>query len=165
MHSFSDRYLKIVIMLIGSAFLFYGCANLSGQSIPESDDDMDSTTSEQADSDTAEGGNQKAEASYRFIDVPVPSKFKLDRTKSFIYEAGSFKAGIITYTGWTKIDGLADFYKKNMPAHQWEMVSIFEHSDVTLVYSKEGWSCSVNISSSNLGGSRIRIHIGPVNAP
>lgn len=166
MFSSSDRYLKLIVILTGSTILFCGCANLSAQNAPGPvTADMSSTSSEQAETDSATGENQTPEASYRFTDVPVPSRFKLDRDKSFIYEAGSFKVGMITYTGWSKLDALVDFYKKEMPNFEWEMISIFEHKDVTIVFSKEGYNCTVNISSSNLGGSRIRIQIGPINAP
>ena len=161
-----DKYFRFVAMLLGTAILFYGCANLSGQNAPESDDaDMSSTSPGQQETELTAGKDQSAEISYRFTDVPVPYKFKLDRDKSFTYEAGSFKAGTITYTGWSKLDALVDFYKKEMPAFEWEMVSIFEHNDVTIVFSKEGWNCTVNLSSGNLGGSKIRIQIGPVNRP
>lgn len=161
-----DKYFRFVAMLLGTTIIFCGCANLSGQNAPELDDaDMSSTSFEQSETGSATGKDQRAKASYRFTDVPVPSKFKLDRGNSFTYEAGSFKAGIITYNGWSKLDTLVDFYKKEMPAFEWEMVSIFEHNDITIVYSKEGWNCAINLSSSNLGGSKIRIQIGPINTP
>ncbi len=161
-----DKYFRFVTMLLGMAILFCGCATLSGQNAPESDDaDMSSISSEQSEMDSSTDKDQSAEPSYRFTDVPVPSKFKIDRGKSFIYEAGSFKAGIITYNGWSKLDALVDFYKKEMPNFEWQMISIFEHNDITLVYSKEGWNCTVNLSSGNLGGSKIRIQIGPINTP
>ncbi len=165
MFSSSNRYLKLIVILTGSAILFCGCANLSANRMPETDPaDMSSTSSEQSETDSTNGEDQRAEASYRFTDVPVPSKFKLDRSKSFTYEAGSFRVGLIIYNGWSNLDALVDFYKKEMPNFEWEMISIFEHNDVTIAYSKEGWSCTVNISSGNLGGSKIRIQIGPINA-
>ena len=161
-----DKYFRFVALLLGTAILFYGCANLAGRNTSESgNSDMSSTGSELSETDSDTSEDQDPKASYRFTDVPVPSKFKLDRRKSFIYEAGSFKAGIITYTGWSKLDALVDFYKKEMPDFEWKMISIFEHNDITLVYSKEGWNCTVNLSSANLGGSRITIKIGPINTP
>jgi len=154
-----DKYFRFVAMLLGTTILFCSCANLLGQNAPESGaadlHSMDSATDE----------DQSAEVSNRFTDVPVPSKFKLDRAKSFIYEAGSFKAGIITYSGWSKLDTLVDFYKKEMTNFEWEMISIFEHDNITLVYSKEGWSCTVHLSSGNLNYSKVRIQIGPVDTP
>ena len=161
-----DKFLKIMVVLLGSAVLFCGCANLSAQNTIKSDTtDLSSTSPRQSEADSTSGEDQHAEASYRFTDVPVPYKFKLDRDESFVYESGSFKAGIMTYTGWSKLDALVDFYKKEMPTFEWEIVSAFEHSDVTLIYSKEGWNCAINISSSNLGSSKIRVQIGPINTP
>ena len=151
-----DKYFRFVAMLLGTTILFCSCSGAA---------DLRSISSEQSEMDSAADKDESAEVSYRFTDVPVPSKFKLDRAKSFIYEAGSFKAGIITYSGWSKLDTLVDFYKKEMTNFEWEMISIFEHNDITLVYSKEGWSCTVHLSSGNLGASKIRIQIGPVNIP
>ena len=49
----------------------------------------------------------------RFSDIPFPSRFKYDRSKSFIYESGSgtLKAGRLFFKGWEKIDNVISFFQ------------------------------------------------------
>lgn len=154
--------LKLVVVLLGILILPNGCAYISAHRPlgPKT-----SETDSQLETETDDNGNEKpgSTKTYRFTDVPVPAKFKLDREKSFIYQAGDFKAGMMSYKGWSKLETLVDFYKKEMAAFNWKIVSIFEHKDVTLVYAKEGWNCIVKIYYKNLGGSKIEIQIGPTN--
>lgn len=165
-----QKIIGLAILLTGMSVFYSGCETLPGPSATGySEAKASSPEAEQSESDAPPGEEQKeeqkVEKSYRLTDVPVPGKFKMDRDKTFIYESGSIKAGIITYTGRAKLEALVDFYKKNMPEYEWEMVSIFEHNDVTIVYSKEGWRCNINLSVGSMRGSRIRIQIGPIDAP
>lgn len=154
--------LKFVVVLLGILILSNGCAYLathrpSAPKTSEIDSQLETETDDNGKTD------QDYATMYRFTDVPVPAKFKLDREKSFIYQAGDFKVGMMSYKGWSKLETLVDFYKKEMPAFNWKIVNIFEHKDVTLVYAKEGWNCTVRIYYKNLGGSKIEIQIGPTN--
>lgn len=161
-----QKVVGLTILLAGMSVYSVGCESLPGPTIADpGNTEVSSPEAGQSDPDATPGKEQKVGKSYRFTDVPVPAKFKIVRDKTFIYEAGSFKAGIITYVGWAKLDALAGFYKKNMPEYDWEMVSIFEHDDVTMVYSKEGWSCTVHLTAGKIRGSRIRIQIGPLETP
>lgn len=139
--------------------LFSQCAHQPEIDLTESNNsEIRATTSSAKD-------GQSAEQTYQFTDVPVPSKFKLDRERSFIYEAGTFKAGAITYTGWSKIEALVNFYKNEMSDLGWEIISTFNYKDVTLIFAKVGWNCTVRISHRRFGGSKIEIQIGPVDSP
>lgn len=99
---------------------------------------------------------------YRFTDVPVPGKFKLDRDKSFIYETGNskVKVGRLFYSGSGKMEEVASFYQGEMTGHGWNLIRSMEQSGITLLYEKQGWSCLVAINSS-FGQSTIEIQLGP----
>ncbi len=160
------KALKFVMGFLGILILWNGCANFPNRPTSNPDiSEMNSSGSTQLETESKENTDQRSEVAYRFTDIPVPAKFKLLREKSFIYQAGTIKAGIVTYTGWSKLETLIDFYKKEMPSFDWEIVNIFEHENVTLLYAKEGWNCTVRIYSKNLGGSKIEILIGPINSP
>lgn len=159
------RNLNFTLILAGIVFLFYGCAALSATDMSTtSSDEPNFAEEEQSGTEIETNKDKSSTAPYRFTDVPVPSKFKLDRKRSFIYESGSIKAGFIIYTGWASLDALVDFYKTEMLTYDWELVSIFEHTDVGMVFAKEGWNCSVRLTSRSLGGSKIEIQIGPISA-
>ncbi len=108
------------------------------------------------------GLEKETTSHYRFSDVPVPGKFKLDREKSFVYETGNnkVKVGRLLYSGTGKIEEVAAFYQGEMPGHGWALVRSMELSGATLLYEKQGWSCMIAINSS-FGQSTIEIQVGP----
>jgi len=97
---------------------------------------------------------------YRFEDVPAPDNFKLDQSKSFVYETPSLKAGILLYTGGGSLADAVDFYKEEMSQYGWSLVNIFEHDGVDMIFDKEGWNCRINISKG-FRTNKIEIKIGP----
>lgn len=113
---------------------------------------------------SASGSSVEKESTthYRFTDVPVPGKFKLDRDKSFIYETGNskIKVGRLFYSGSGKMEEVAAFYQGEMTGHGWALIRSMEQSGITLLYEKQGWSCLVAINSS-FGQSTIEIQLGP----
>lgn len=107
-------------------------------------------------------GQEKDTTTYRFSDVPVPGKFKLDREKSFVYETGNskLKIGRLIYSGTAKIEEVAAFYQHEMITHGWSLVRTIEQSGVTLLYEKSGWTCLVSLNST-FGQTTVEIQIGP----
>ena len=162
MGNIRKKFLKFILVMSVILIFFSGCANLPSPGISKTNADEDASGIEDQAGTSEE--EQAVQQIYRFTDIPVPENFKIDRKKSFIYEAGSIKAGIITYSGWSNLEKLVDFYKNEMLKYDWEILSIFEHTGVTLIYIKEGWNCTVRLSSKNLGGSTIEIQIGPISA-
>jgi len=145
-----NKKLQFFVLLIWAPILWSGCAIFNSQNA------LDSPKNET-------GSTVPAEGAYRFTDIPVPTNFKLDRKKSFIYQSGLIKAGILTYSGWSKLETIIDFYKEEMPNLDWEIINTFEHNSVIMHYRKDGWNCVIKLDSKKLGGSKIEIQIGPIN--
>lgn len=99
---------------------------------------------------------------YRFSDIPVPSKFKLDQGNSFVYEAGSgtVKVGHLFYSGWGSVNDIVAFYKNEMVNKGWTLLGIMESDGFTLNFDKEEWIATVIVKSS-LTKSKIEILVGP----
>lgn len=105
------------------------------------------------------------EAESRFSDIPVPQGFKLDRSRSFVYEAGHIKAGLLCYEGGTfTMDKIISFYKAEMPPFQWKLTNSFESTDATLYFEKPGWFCRIQIQSSKFRKTDLFISLGPKTA-
>lgn len=143
MHNYRHIFAKITLtgcLLV----LLFGCAELGTKNSADTGSDKESTSH------------------YRFSDVPIPAPFKLDREKSFVYEAGAskIKIGRLIYTGYGKLDELAAFYQNEMPKSGWTLVRTIEQSGIGLLYEKQGWSCLVNLSSSFFQ-STVEIQLGP----
>ena len=99
---------------------------------------------------------------YPFADIPVPSGFKRDHSKSFVYESGSgtVKVGRLFYSGWSTLGEVVSFYQNEMVNKGWSLVNAIKHETTILNYEKEGWVCAMMIHST-LGRTYIEIQAGP----
>ena len=98
----------------------------------------------------------------RFTDIPVPSRFRYDRSKSFIYESGSgtIKVGRLFFKGWAEQNSVVNFFQNEMLNNGWTLVRVIEHDGTMLLYEKEARVCTINITST-LGQTSVEIQIGP----
>ncbi|MFQ5694280.1 MAG: hypothetical protein ACE5IM_14745, partial [Nitrospinota bacterium] len=98
---------------------------------------------------------------YRFEDVPVPPKLKIDVNESFIFETRSLKAGILVYHGSESIPEVVEFFKTEMPKHAWRLINSVEaRGTVLLNFDKTGWSALIRVNRSTLT-TDVEITIGP----
>lgn len=100
--------------------------------------------------------------SYRFEDIPLPPGMTLNRRESFIYETKATRAGLLIYEGKGEMERLANFFKQQMPNHQWRLVSNFELRNVMLTFIKEGWSSVIYILPQDDETKRLEIRVGPI---
>ena len=97
-----------------------------------------------------------------FSDIPVPSGFDRNHSKSFVYESGSgaVKVGQIFFSGWGKLDEVISFYQNEMVNKGWSLINTIKHETTILNYEKEGGVCVLMIHST-LGKIYIEIQAGP----
>jgi len=105
---------------------------------------------------------QPIATSYRFEDVPLPPGMTLNRKESFVYETRAIRTGLLVYEGKGDMEKLANFFKQQMPNHEWRLVSNFELHNVMLTFIKEGWSSVIYIQPREDETKRIEIRVGPI---
>ena len=102
---------------------------------------------------------------YPFSDIPIPSGFSRDDSKSFIYESGSgtVKVAKIIFSGWENLDKVITFYQNEMLNNGWTRGTSIKDKNYILNYDKEGWTATVTLSSNwGLDGRTIiEIQAGP----
>ena len=115
----------------------------------------------------APGDSADSEAGYTnvahpFTDVPVPSGFNADRSKSFIYESGSgaIKVGRLYYSGWHNPQEVVNYYHNAMINKGWKMINAMEHDGMILNYQKKTRVCTIIITDSFLK-TYLEIQVGP----
>jgi hypothetical protein len=109
------------------------------------------------------GDDSKTQDFVEFANVPIPSSFSLNSSRSFIYEAGSgsVKVGRLFYSGWNDQEEVVSYFKGAMVNRGWEPVNTMTYDDgVVMNYQKAGWSCTLIISSSWFK-TYVEIKIGP----
>ena len=101
---------------------------------------------------------------YRFEDVPVHPKLKIDAHESFIFETRSLKAGILVYHGSESVTEVVEFFKVEMPKHAWRLINAIEAKGiVSMNFDKEGWNVLIRVNRGTLT-TDVEITIGPRDA-
>ena len=140
---------KSVALSLFSLLFFYGCAEW----------DLGLGTKD----DGPPPSPPVLETAYPFSDIPIPSGFSRDDSKSFIYESGSgtVKVAKIVFSGWENLEKVITFYQNEMLNKGWTLVNSIKHKNYILNYEKEGgWAATV-ILHPNYGRTIIEIQAGP----
>ena len=139
---------KSAALSLFSLLFFYGCAEW-GLELDAKNDGSPPPPAVQA-------------TAYPFSDIPIPSGFSRDDSKSFIYESGSgaVKVAKIIFSGWENLDQVITFYQNEMLNNGWTPGPSIRDKNYILNYEKEGWATTV-ILKHNYGRTTIEIQAGP----
>ncbi len=96
----------------------------------------------------------------KFSDVPVPAGFKLLPQQSYSFESGGIRVGILRYQGKAFADQIVNFYKEQMPLHNWNLLNVIEYGDRLMNFEREGETCIVSLLSKG-NTSVITLSLGP----
>jgi hypothetical protein len=129
---------------------FTGCASLTGRS----------ATAEQPAAEGAKEPQGPEPVYYDFDDVQVPLELKVDKAKSFVYQAPDFKAGILSLSGRVEIDSLIQFFENNMAKDNWRLVSAFKSPRTIIFFNKPNRSCIINITEGRFK-TEVEIWVAP----
>ncbi len=112
--------------------------------------------------DSADSEAGFSEVALPFTDVPIPSGFSADRSKSFVYESGSgsIKVGRLYYSGWHDSQDVVNYYHNAMVNKGWKMVNAMEHDGMILNYEKKTRVCTVIVTDALLK-THLEIQVGP----
>jgi hypothetical protein len=97
---------------------------------------------------------------YDFDDVLIPVELKVDKEKSFVYQAPDFKAGILSLSGRVEIDSLITFFKNNIAKDNWRLLSAFKSPRTILFFNKPNRSCIINITEKKFK-TEVEIWVAP----
>ncbi len=91
----------------------------------------------------------KAPLYYDFEDVLVPSELKVDKSRSFVYHAPDFTAGVLVLTGRVEVNSLIRFFDDNMTKDNWRLVSSFKSPRTIMFFHKSNRVCVINITEEH----------------
>ncbi|RMH54407.1 MAG: hypothetical protein D6679_13740 [Candidatus Hydrogenedentota bacterium] len=102
-------------------------------------------------------------AALRIPDLPVPAGFTYDAAKSMILEYGDVLAGTVYFQGPAEVGAVIEFFRKEMPNYDWQLVSMIEREKVRMVFDKPGKIAQVTISPRQgfAKGSGIFVYYAP----
>jgi len=140
--------------LMAVAVLFVlssGCSSLGGGSAVSADT---------PDTEAATEGDTPGPLYYDFGDVLVPLELKVDKSKSFVYHAPGFTAGVLSLTGRVDVSSLIRFFENNMAKDNWKLVSAFKSPRTIMFFNKTNRSCIINLTEGNFK-SQVEIWVAP----
>lgn len=74
---------------------------------------------------------------YDFEDIQVPNELTLDTRKSYIFQTGAMKAGVLDLNGYVEIKSLINFFKGSMARDQWQFKGGFQLPKMVLLFEKK----------------------------
>jgi hypothetical protein len=146
--TFCRGFYKVLSLLLISLMVFAGCAYLRGNG-------------EEAD-ETVVTGEETESGSlyYDFGDVPIYSKLKVVKKKSFVYHVPGYTAGVLGLSGRVDADTLEVFFKKSMPKDNWKLVCSFKSPRSVMFFTKEKKSCIINMTEKRFK-TEVEIWVAP----
>jgi hypothetical protein len=134
-----------VILLICSAITLCSCAGISRNDASE------------------RGASLEPQSSLKFTDIPAPVGLKFIPEESYSFESAGIRAGVLKYKGKADIEEVVNFYKDQMPLHNWNLLNTIEYGQRLLNFDREQESCIVNLSSRGRNVT-VTISLGPKSA-
>jgi len=95
---------------------------------------------------TLQTGNfLEPQASFRFSDVPVPTKFKLVPEASYSFEASGMRVGLLKYEGKVDINQVVNFYREQMPMYNWRLLNVIEYGERLMNFDRDQETCIITL--------------------
>jgi hypothetical protein len=139
--------LAVLFMLTMS----FGCASLRSDSVSAEEGEAEATVA---------ADDTPGPLYYDFGDVLVPVELKVDKTRSFVYHAPGFTAGVLGLTGRVDVSSLIRFFENNMAKDNWKLVSAFKSPRTIMFFNKPNRSCIINITEGSFS-SQVEIWVAP----
>ena len=86
----------------------------------------------------------------KFVDVPVPSGFKMITAQSFTFENDVLRVGILNYKGRSSGDQVVNFFKNQMPLYNWRFTNMLEYGRRILNFEREDQNCIIVIEPQGM---------------
>ena len=93
-----------------------------------------------------------------FDDILVPSRYKLNKKSTFVFQTPGLMAGVLVFKGKIKLSADINFFNENMLRDNWNLVTSFKSPRTMLIYNKENRWCVINISIKE---SKMEIWVAP----
>ena len=160
-----------VTTVLCSILILSSCAWNQSSSAPPSpvaqqqEDSTETSPSETPSSGPSSSGPPAVSAPrplfYDFQDIPVPSEVKLLSKDSYVFQAGSFKTGLLTFRGRVDINSAINFFQMAMPREGWKAKGGFRYKRSVLIFEKPDKSCIINLYEK-MFYTYIEIYVAPM---
>jgi hypothetical protein len=97
-----------------------------------------------------------------FDDVQLPEGLKLEKGRSYVYQASGLKAGVMSFSTSRSLSALAAFFETNMPRDNWSLVSMFRFGKTIQYYQKSTKICLILMENRpDVDLNRVEVWVSP----
>ena len=96
----------------------------------------------------------------KFVDIPVPSGFKIMPLDSYSFESAGIRVGVLKYQGKANSDQVVNFYKEQMPMYNWNLLNIVQYGEMLLNFDRDNETCIVRLMPKG-NNITVSISLGP----
>ena len=99
----------------------------------------------------------------RFADIPLPSGVKEDLDRTYVFESASLQIGRMVYSVRASVIDIAQFYIRECPISDWNLVSSLQAEGAVLVFEKPGKRLEVTVRDVGIhrGGASLVLNLTP----
>ncbi len=101
---------------------------------------------------------KKMPAYHDFDEILIPTRYKLDKKSTFVFQTPGLAAGVLVFKGKIKLTKDINFFNKNMVRDNWNLITSFKSPRTMLIYNKQNRWCVINISVKE---SKMEIWVAP----
>ena len=108
-------------------------------------------------------GRLEPQAILKFSDLPIPVGLKPLPQVSYAFENAGSRVAVLKYQGRANIDQLINFFKDQLPMHNWKLINIIEYGQRLLNFEKEDETCIITIQVAGFWNEEalVTISLGP----
>lgn len=96
----------------------------------------------------------------KFSDLPIPAGFRYIGKESYSFESSGIRIGALKYQGKAEADQVVNFYREQMPMHNWLLLNIVEYGQRLMNFEKDTESCIITIEPRG-NASLVTVSLGP----
>lgn len=87
---------------------------------------------------------------FDFPDIPIPAELDLISKDSYVFQAGQFKAGVLSLKGRVDLNSVINFFQMAMPRENWKPKGGFRYRRSVLIYEKADKTCIIHLHENML---------------
>lgn len=153
-----NRYRPMIwLAVIVTVVVLSGCSSTGGQSAPPN------PVTQQSGQPSSAPGSSPRPMFYDFPDIPVPTELEISQNESYVFQSGSFKAGLMTFKGRVDINSVINFFQMAMPREGWKAKGGFRYRRSVLVYEKQDKTCVINLYTK-LYYTYVEVYVAPMSS-
>jgi len=100
----------------------------------------------------------------QFTDIPIPGGADIDLEKTLVFGSSPWYGNLALETS-ADASAIFDFYRRNLPQHQWQEIASVRAATSILTYGTPDRVLTITITDATIRGANVMMIMSPRGAP